>query len=64
VFVVSKVYPHNASRRGVVAIPKAVADKHQRENLAAAGIALDADALARIDAAFPPPRRKTSLSIN
>jgi len=52
------------SRPGVVAIPKAVAEKHQRENLAAAGIALGAEDLARIEAAFPPPRRKTSLSIN
>jgi diketogulonate reductase-like aldo/keto reductase len=52
------------SRPGVVAIPKAVSEKHQRENLAAAEIALGAEDLARIDAAFPPPRRKTSLSIN
>jgi diketogulonate reductase-like aldo/keto reductase len=52
------------SHPGVVAIPKAVAEKHQRENLEAAGIALEPEDLALIDTAFPPPRRKTSLSIN
>ena len=52
------------SRPGVVAIPKAVAEKHQRENLAASGFALGAEDLALIDAAFPPPRGKTALSIN
>jgi diketogulonate reductase-like aldo/keto reductase len=52
------------SHPGVVAIPKAVAEAHQRENLAAAGIALDAKDLARIDRAFPPPRGKTALSMN
>jgi diketogulonate reductase-like aldo/keto reductase len=52
------------SRPGVVAIPKAVTEKHQRENLAATGITIGAEELARIDAAFPPPKRKRSLSIN
>jgi diketogulonate reductase-like aldo/keto reductase len=52
------------SRPGVVAIPKAVVEDHQRENLAAAAVELGAEDLARIDAAFRPPRRKTALSIN
>jgi diketogulonate reductase-like aldo/keto reductase len=52
-----------ASRPGVVAIPKALSEKHQRENLAAAGIELDAGELRRIDAAFPPPRGKSALAM-
>jgi diketogulonate reductase-like aldo/keto reductase len=52
-----------ASRQGVVAIPKAVSEKHQRENLAAADIELDAGELRRIDAAFPPPGRKSPLAM-
>jgi diketogulonate reductase-like aldo/keto reductase len=51
------------SRPGVVAIPKAVAPAHQRENLAAADLVLGQADLARIDSAYPPPRGKTSLSM-
>jgi diketogulonate reductase-like aldo/keto reductase len=47
----------------VIAIPKALRTEHLRENLAAADLALDADALAEIDRAFPPPRRKRPLAI-
>ena len=49
---------------GVVAIPKAVEPTHLRDNLAAAGLALDAAALTAIDRAFAPPRRKTALAMN
>ena len=51
-------------RPGVIAIPKAVQVAHLRDNLAAAGIELDADALRAIDAAFPPPRRAEPIAIN
>jgi diketogulonate reductase-like aldo/keto reductase len=51
-------------RPGVIAIPKAVQVAHLRDNLAATGIELDADALHAIDAAFPPPRRAERLAIN
>ena len=47
----------------VIAIPKAVRAEHLRDNLAAADLALDADALAAIDAAFPAPRRKRRLAM-
>ena len=47
----------------VIAIPKAVRAEHLRDNLAAADLALDADALAAIDAAFPAPRRKLRLAM-
>ena len=46
-----------------IAIPKAVQPQHLRDNLAAASIALSADELARIDAAFPPPHRKQPLAM-
>lgn len=48
---------------GVVAIPKAVHADHLRDNLAAADLALDDAALAAIDAAFAPPRRKSALAM-
>jgi diketogulonate reductase-like aldo/keto reductase len=48
----------------VVAIPKSARLNHLRDNLAAAQIKLDADALKAIDEAFPPPKRKQSLAIN
>lgn len=47
----------------VIAIPKAVRAGHLRDNLAAADLRLDADALAAIDAAFPAPRRKLRLAM-
>ena len=49
---------------GVVAIPKAVDPAHLRANLDAADLALDAHALAEIDRAFAPPRRKVALAMN
>jgi diketogulonate reductase-like aldo/keto reductase len=52
-----------ASRSGVVAIPKAVSAKHQEENLAAAEVALAPEVLARLDAAFAPPGRKSPLAM-
>jgi diketogulonate reductase-like aldo/keto reductase len=47
----------------LVAIPKATRLEHVRANRAAADLALDAAALAALDAAFPPPRRKTPLAM-
>lgn len=51
------------SRPGVVAIPKAVSESHQRENLAAAKLELSPDVLAEIDRLHPPPRRKKPLAM-
>jgi len=48
---------------GTVAIPKAADARHLCDNWAAAGVDLDAEALRRIDAAFPPPRRRTPLAM-
>jgi diketogulonate reductase-like aldo/keto reductase len=48
---------------GVIAIPKAVEPQHVRANARALEVALDADDLARLDAAFPPPRRATPLAM-
>lgn len=50
-------------RPEVIAIPKAATLAHVRDNRAAVDLALDADDLATIDAAFPPPRRKTALDM-
>ncbi len=47
----------------VVAIPKAGNTEHVRENAGALEIALDDDDLRELDAAFPPPRRKTALEM-
>jgi diketogulonate reductase-like aldo/keto reductase len=49
---------------GVIAIPKAVREVHLRDNLAAAELGLDAEDLAQIDRAFPPPSRKTPLAMS
>ncbi len=48
---------------GVVAIPKASSAEHVRANCAAAGVALDADALATLEQSFPSPRRKKPLEM-
>jgi diketogulonate reductase-like aldo/keto reductase len=48
---------------GVCVIPKAVKETHQRDNLAAAEIRLDAATLAALDAAYPLPRRKPPLAM-
>ena len=47
----------------VIAIPKAADEAHVRDNRAAADLALTAEDLAEVDAAFPPPRRKTPLAM-
>lgn len=51
------------SRDGVVAIPKAAALDHVRENADALEIALTAPELAALDAAFPPPTRGGALEM-
>ena len=51
------------ARPGVIAIPKASQERHVRDNRAAADIALTAQDLADLDAAFPPPRRKVPLAM-
>lgn len=48
---------------GVISIPKAVDPRHLRENVAALKIKLTGRDLADIDAAFPPPKKKTALGI-
>jgi diketogulonate reductase-like aldo/keto reductase len=47
----------------VIAIPKASNPQHVKANRAAADIVLDADDLAAIDKAFPPPTRKRGLEM-
>jgi diketogulonate reductase-like aldo/keto reductase len=51
------------SQPDLIAIPKAVKAAHLRQNFAAADMVLSADELTRIDRHFPPPRRRTPLSI-
>jgi len=48
---------------GVAAIPKAASTAHLRENLAAAGLQLDAATRAALARMFPPPARKTPLAM-
>ncbi|NUP74776.1 MAG: aldo/keto reductase [Sinomonas sp.] len=48
---------------GVIAIPKSSTAEHTLENRAAAGLRLTDRDLADIDAAFPPPRRRTPLEM-
>lgn len=50
-------------RPGVISIPKAGNPAHVRQNAAAADLVLTEADLAQIDAAFPPPRRKTGLAM-
>jgi diketogulonate reductase-like aldo/keto reductase len=47
----------------VISIPKAGDAGHVRENAATASLALTAEDLAAIDAAYPPPKRATSLAM-
>jgi diketogulonate reductase-like aldo/keto reductase len=47
----------------VVAIPKAGSAEHVRENAGALDIELNDDDLRELDAAFPAPRRKTTLEM-
>jgi diketogulonate reductase-like aldo/keto reductase len=48
---------------GVIAIPKATDPAHLRENLAALDMKLDESALAALDRAFPPPRKREPLAM-
>ncbi|MFI5015471.1 MAG: aldo/keto reductase [Hyphomicrobiales bacterium] len=50
-------------RKGAIVIPKASRIAHVRQNHQALAIALSRADLTAIDAAFPPPRRKTPLSM-
>ena len=52
-------------QRNVMAIPKAAREAHLRENLGALSLSLTLDEADRaaLDAAFPPPRRKTPLAM-
>ena len=50
-------------RPGLVVIPKAASLDHVRENHEAARLVLDDEALALLDRAFPPPRRKHPLEM-
>jgi diketogulonate reductase-like aldo/keto reductase len=47
----------------VIAIPKAGTVAHVQENAEAADIVLTPEDRAALDAAFPPPRRKTHLEM-
>jgi diketogulonate reductase-like aldo/keto reductase len=46
-----------------ISIPKAADAAHVRENAAAADLKLTPEDLSAIDAAHPPPKRKTSLDL-
>jgi len=48
---------------GVIAIPKASTPDHVRDNAAAAEIVLSAEDLSMLNAAFPPPKRRTPLEM-
>jgi diketogulonate reductase-like aldo/keto reductase len=50
-------------RPDIIAIPKSSSLEHVRDNAKAIDITLGEDDLAALDAAFPPPRRKTSLEM-
>ena len=51
------------SHPGVCAIPEAGTPQHARENAAALRVELEADDMAEIDAAFPPPARPVPLEV-
>ena len=51
------------TRPDVIAIPKAASIDHVKANRGALDLRLDAEALAALDRAFPPPRRKTPLAM-
>ena len=48
---------------GVVTIPKATNPEHVRANIKAVDVKLDAEDLAALDAAFPPPKRASALDM-
>ena len=50
-------------REGALSIPKAANLAHVAENRAAADLTLEADDLAALDGAFPPPRSKRALEM-
>lgn len=51
------------ARPNVIAIPKAGSEAHVRDNRAAAELVLTPADFTALDAAFPPPRRKTGLEM-
>ncbi|HVB16383.1 MAG TPA: aldo/keto reductase, partial [Stellaceae bacterium] len=48
---------------GMIVIPKATKPEHVRDNRRALDLALDADDLAALDRAFPPPKGRTALGM-
>jgi diketogulonate reductase-like aldo/keto reductase len=48
-------------QKNMIVIPKAGTDAHVRENHGALGVRLDAEDVAGLDRAFPPPGRKKPL---
>jgi diketogulonate reductase-like aldo/keto reductase len=50
-------------RDGIIVIPKATRPEHVRDNRAALDLVLDADDLAALDRAFPPPKGRTALGM-
>ena len=48
---------------GMIVIPKATQPEHVRDNRGALDLALEADDLAALDRAFPPPKSRTSLGM-
>ncbi len=51
------------AQRDVIAIPKAAQASHVEQNAAALRVELNDDICRRLDAAFPPPKRKEPLDI-
>jgi diketogulonate reductase-like aldo/keto reductase len=52
-----------SAQAGVMALPKSTDLVRLRENFESASMTLEADDLAALDKAFPPPRRKTPLTL-
>ena len=48
---------------GMIVIPKATQPEHVRDNWGALDLALDADDLAALDRAFPPPKGRSALGM-
>ncbi len=51
------------ARENMIAIPKSASAGHVMQNHAALAVALDAEDMAALDAAFPPPASKQALAI-
>jgi diketogulonate reductase-like aldo/keto reductase len=47
----------------MITIPKATQPEHVRANIKAVDVKLDAEDLAALDAAFPPPKRGSPLEM-